>query len=157
MWQVVLFIAAWLLVLVWCLVGNYAYFKKVQPGLSRAGLDSSTKFLPRNQLKQIDQFLAQGAPGAQDSWVHGFLLHIRKFAIVALLALLAMFVAILGLRAQQDGNRRGIGGSCATRRIFCCTPIEVDRKPSCIITAPVDRPGRQGQNRRGPGSRSVRV
>lgn len=95
-----IFIAGWLVVLVWCVIGNYLYFGKVLPTLARKGLDGSFKIWPRDQLKQADLFVAHAPPDVSQTWYYKYLSRIRTIFIAPLLAFLAMLVAWLAVFAK---------------------------------------------------------
>ncbi len=82
---------AWLLVVVYVILGNYLYWLKILPTLTRNGLDGSPKFSPSGQLKQVDLFIAQLIPDVSRPWFYGLLAHVRAITAVVL----AMLVAIV--------------------------------------------------------------
>lgn len=88
-----IFLASWVLVMAYVVVGNYLYFEKILPALSRDGLDSSMKFMPSKQLEQVDLFLARFPPDAPRPWFYGLLSNVRIITIVVMLSLLVGMVA----------------------------------------------------------------
>ena len=96
---VVIILTAWIVVMAYVIVGNYLYFTKVLPALSRDGLDGWPKFLPSKQLAQVDFFLRRFPPPDPRPWFYGVLSHVRAITaavvVVELVAFVAGVVAVL--------------------------------------------------------------
>ena len=99
--EIVVFLTAWTFVMVYVVVGNYLYFTKVLPALSRDGLDGWPKFMPSKQLGQVDLFLSRFPPTAPRPWYYGVLSRVRAISaavlVVELVAFMAWVAAVLSL------------------------------------------------------------
>lgn len=87
------FIAAWVVIVIYVVIGNVIYFGKVLPTLHEAGLDSVPKFLPSGQAKQgraaLEVLRAQG----QHAFVVWWLAASPVINIVLVLAVVALLVS----------------------------------------------------------------
>jgi hypothetical protein len=93
---ILIFLTAWTIVMTYVVVGNYPYFTKVLPALSRDGLDGSLKLTPSKQLAQVDFFLTRFPPTAPRPWFYDVLSHVRAItAAVVLVELVAMVAVVL--------------------------------------------------------------
>ncbi len=92
-----IFILGWSTVMAYVAIGNYLYLGKVLLGLSRHGLDGSMKFLPWQQLRQVDLFLAKSPANGQADLAHVYLAHIRLITVIMLVAELCALLAWLAL------------------------------------------------------------
>jgi hypothetical protein len=90
-----IFFTAWTVVMLYVTLGNYLYFTKVLPALSRDGLDGSLKFTPSKQLGQVEVFLSRFPLTAPRPWFYGVLLHIRAITAAVLLVELVGMVALI--------------------------------------------------------------
>jgi hypothetical protein len=84
---------AWILVMVYVAVGNYLYFAKVLPMLSREGLDACPKIWFANQFAQVDLFLTRLPPTVSRPWYYGVLSRVRAISTALLAVMLVVFVA----------------------------------------------------------------
>jgi hypothetical protein len=94
--EILTFLIWWTSVAAYVVIGNYLYFTKVLPALSRDGLDGSLKFTPSKQLAQVDLFLTRFPPTVPRPWFYVVLSHVRAINVaLVVLALVAMVAAVL--------------------------------------------------------------
>jgi hypothetical protein len=95
-----IFLAAWILLMTYVIVGGFLYVTKVLPALSRDGLDACPKLWLSSQLAQVDLFLSRLPPNTPRPWYYGVLSRARLISTavlsVELVALMA-WVAFLSL------------------------------------------------------------
>jgi hypothetical protein len=93
--QILIFVTvcAWIFVMAYVVVGNYLYFTKVLPTLSRDGLDGWPKFTPSRQLAQVDLFLTRLPTTAARPWYYGVLSRVRAISAALIVVELVVFLA----------------------------------------------------------------
>ena len=93
--EILIFVAAcvWIFVTAYVVVGNYLYFTKVLPTLSRDGLDDRPKFMPSRQFAQVDLFLTRLPPTAPRPWYYGVLSRVRAISTGLLVLVEVVFLA----------------------------------------------------------------
>ena len=84
---------AWFLVMAYVVVGNYLYFTKVLPTVSRGGLDGWPKLMPSRQFAQVDLFLTRLPPTAPRPWHYGVLSRVRAISTAVFVVQLVVFLA----------------------------------------------------------------
>ncbi len=94
---ILIFLITWTSVMVYVVVGNYLYWTKVLPALSRDGLDGSVKFMPSKQFGQVDLFLTRFPPTAPRPWFYGVLSHVRAICAALIVLELVAIVAVVWL------------------------------------------------------------
>ena len=86
-------VCTWVFLMAYVIVGNYLYFTKVLPTLSRAGFDACPKFRLSNQIAQVDLFLTLLPPTDPRPWYYGVLSHHRTISTAVLVLMLGVFMA----------------------------------------------------------------
>jgi hypothetical protein len=90
-------VAGWLIVMAYVAIGNYLYLSKVLPNLARRGLNGTFRFLPWEQLRQVDLFVAGHPANAPKRPALAYLSHIRLITAITLIAEICAFGAWLTL------------------------------------------------------------
>jgi hypothetical protein len=93
--EILIFVSAcaWIFLMSYVVVGNYLYFTKVLPTLSRDGLDGSGKFTPSSQFAQVDLFLTRLPPTGPRPWYYGVLSRVRAISAALVVAEFVVFMA----------------------------------------------------------------
>jgi hypothetical protein len=95
--EILIFVSAcaWIFVMAYVVVGNYLYFTKILPTLSRDGLDGSPKFTPSSQFAQVDLYLTRLPPTGARPWYYDVLSRVRAISTALVVVELVVFMAWL--------------------------------------------------------------
>jgi hypothetical protein len=106
----ILFLTAWVITGIYAVGASYLYYRKILPGLARAGLDSGMKLRPGEMFAQVDQYLALLSPDAPRPWFYGILSRARGIVLAAVAAALMGLVGwtLLVVSPRSHAHQRQV-------------------------------------------------